>query len=159
MRKFLPALFSGLLAVSFSQLAAAQSSSTQAPDNRTSADTGIKSESGTGASAGANAGTSGGSAASGQSSSDTQKPAKKSKAKSDKKHRNPEQSSSTKSDKDTTAAGSTSGSTAGTTSGSAGAGASSNDMPRKPDSSAAPMKSDANVRSGAKSPTTSEKSD
>ena len=158
MRKFLPALFSGLLAVSFSQLAAAQSSSTQAPDNRTSADTGIKSESGTGASAGANAGTSGGSAASGQSSSDTQKPAKKTKAKSDKKHGKAQQSS-TKSDKDTTAAGSTSGSTAGTTSGSAGAGASSNDMPRKPDSSAAPMKSDANVRSGAKSPTTSEKSD
>ena len=53
MRKFLPALFSGLLAVSFSQLAAAQTSSTQGtPDNRTSADTGIKSESGTNAGAG-----------------------------------------------------------------------------------------------------------
>jgi hypothetical protein len=32
-------------------------------------------------------------------------------------------------------------------------------MPRKPDSSAAPNKSDSDVRSGAKSPTKSEKSD
>jgi hypothetical protein len=175
MRKLLPLLVSSVLAVSFSQLAAAQSTNSDAkagargaasPTDRTN-DAGVTTRSDTGTSAGSATGSaSTGTTAEGKSgargaaaptdstsaSTDDKArthtgKAKRKGAKAKNKKSAQEQSSTTKSDKDTTA------------SGAAGATSPSNSMPKKPDSSAAPMKSDSTVRSGANSPEKSEKSD
>jgi hypothetical protein len=71
--------------------------------------------------------------------------------------KNKQEESSTKSDKDTTSAGATA--SGRTSTGAAAGGTAANSMPKKPDSSAAPMKSDSTVRSGKNSPEKSEKSD
>ena len=163
MRKVFPFVLSGLLAVSFSQLAAAQSTSTQGGANANvgadvnksrSGDIGVKStdSAATSASGGSSTGASTGP---GGVSTDTphadKKGKHKSSAKNKKKDKNMDkQSSTTKSDKDTTAAGSTS---SGRTGSSATAGGSATDT------SAAPSKSDRNVKSGAQSPMKSEKRD
>jgi hypothetical protein len=168
MRKVFPFLISGLLAVSFSQIAAAQSASTHDRANASAdmkADTGAKStdSSSTSAIGGSSTGSSSGA---GGATADTSKAdrthANKGKHKGaakNKKHKDMDkQSSTTKSGKDTTAAGSTSSSSKSKTDSSAAAGGSAS-LPTKPDTSAAPAKSDSSVKSGAQSPQKSEKSD
>lgn len=164
MRKVFPFVLSGLLAVSFSQLAAAQSTSTQGGANANvgadvnksrSGDTGVKSTDAAATSASGGSST-GASTGPGGVSTDTPHADKKGKHKSAAKNKKnkdknmDKQSSTTKSDKDTTAAGSTS---SGRTGSSAAAGGSATDT------SAAPSKSDSSVKSGAQSPMKSEKRD
>ena len=164
MRKVFPFVLSGLLAVSFSQFAAAQSTSVQGGANANvgadvnksrSGDTGVKStdSAATSASGGSSTGasTGPGGVSADKPHADNGKHKGASKNRKSKNKDMDKQSSTTKSDKDTTAAGST---TSGRTSSNAAAGGSA-----RSDTSAAPSKSDNSVKSGAQSPMKSEKRD
>ena len=147
MRKVFPFVLSGFLAVSFSQLAAAQSTSTQGGANANvgadvnksrTGDTGVKStdSAATSASGGSSTGasTGPGGVSADKPHADKSKHKRSAKNKKNKDKTMDKQSSTTKSDKDATAAGSTA---SGRTSSSAAAGGSA-----KSDPSAAPSKSD-----------------